>query len=143
LEATRGQVSESRISSSSFKPQTEQNSFDNMWVKVSGLPIQEGLTMTYFSEYVPFSLSIGARKNSATKYAARVWDFDPVTRLLSQRPTQSSETARELRVHSFKQLIIGEDVRGTTADGEDLWLGQLQAFTLNEPGVTIPRSFAP
>jgi hypothetical protein len=90
-----------------------------------------------------FSLSIGARKNSLTKYAARVWDYDPSTRLLSKRPAHDALLDRQVRVDAFMPLIIGEDVRGIAPDGDEVWLGELTAFTLNEPGISIPRSLLP
>lgn len=89
------------------------------------------------SESAPFCLSIAARKNSLTKHAAHVWDYDPASCLLSQRSEHSNKPGRQIEVAAFKTLIIGEDVRGTTPDGEEVWLGELKAFTLNEAGIAI------
>ena len=99
--------------------------------------------MSKLSESSPFSLSIAARKSSLTKYAAHVWDYDPGTRLLSQRSPHSAPPDRRVEVESFRPLIIGEDVRGTVIAGAEIWLGELKAFTLNEVGIVIPGFLVP
>jgi hypothetical protein len=94
-------------------------------------------------ESKPFTLSIAARKNSLTKYAAHVWDYDPGSRLLTERSAHGDLPDRRVEVEAFAQLIVGEDVRGTAPNGAEFHLGELQAFTFNKEGTEIPRFLAP
>lgn len=114
---------------------------DHRILLLSGRP-KEG-TILNEVEYTRFSLSIAAREDSLTKYAAHVWDYDPESGLLSRRSGDDGLPNRHVEVASFVPLVIGEDVRGTAPDGGEVWLGELKAFTLNEAGVAIPAFLVP
>ena len=95
------------------------------------------------SSYPPFSLSIGAPKNSPTKVPPQTWDYDPTTRTLSYRNYERDEHNSEIEVQVFERLVIGENVRGKTVEGGDIWLGELLAFAVNERGVKVPLGLVP
>lgn len=99
--------------------------------------------MSKSRNYGPFTLLIGAPKDSITKYAAHPWDYDPDTQVLSYRLLDDARPGRDIALMSFARLVIGEDVRAIAADGSEVRLGVLKGFAVNEEGAKVPRVLAP